>query len=104
MPGLIVLTTTPDGKSAKALAKILLIKKLAACVTTGNNFISSYRWKGGIETAKESLLIIKTLQKNFGKIKKIIQAVHPYEVPEIICLPIFKASPEYRSWMVQVLK
>ena len=104
MQGLIVLTTTPDLKSAKEIAKSLVTQKLAACVSYRSGFISTYRWKGKVERSKETVLLIKTLTSHFVKIRKVIQALHPYQLPELIALPIIRGSRDYLAWMNEVLK
>lgn len=104
MPGLIVLTTTPDLKSAKAIAKVLVTQKLAACVSVRDGFISTYSWKGKIERSKETVLLIKTLKSRFSKIEKAIRSAHPYELPEILALPIVQGSRDYLSWIKEVVR
>ncbi len=103
MAGIIVFTTTPTLKSAKTLARLLVTKKLAACVSVKDGFVSFYPWKRRIESARETLLFIKTSKKNFHKVKKTIQAMHSYELPEIVSVTITQASAEYLSWLNKVL-
>lgn len=104
MSGIIVLTTTPGTKTAKLIAQSLVKKKLAACVSLSGGFTSVYRWKGAVETANETLVLIKTVKKNFNKVKQVIKGAHPYELPEIIGVPITQGSGEYLSWLNQSLK
>jgi len=104
MSGIIILTTTPGIKTAKLIAQSLVKKKLAACVSLSGGFTSVYRWKGAVETAKETLVLIKTVKKNFNKVKQAIKGIHPYELPEIVCIPITLGSAEYLSWLNQSLK
>ena len=99
MRGIVVITATPDLKSAKKIARFLVTQKLAACVSIRSGFISTYSWKGRIERSNEAMLWIKTLKKIFPKVKKAIQSMHPYELPEILALPIIEGSREYLSWM-----
>ena len=104
MPGIIILTTTPGTKTAKLIAQLLIRKKLAACVSLSGGFASVYRWKGAVETANETLVLIKSVKKNFNKIKQAIKDIHPYELPEIIGIPITIGSHEYLSWLNQSVK
>ena len=99
MKAVVVLTTTPDLKTARSIAKTLVQKKLAGCVSLLENLESVYRWKGKPETAREVLVLIKTPQKNFSRVKNFIKANHPYEVPEIIAIPIAQASRKYLNWL-----
>ena len=104
MPAILIVTTTPDLKTAKWLAKSLVQKKLAACVSLKEGFASFYRWKGKVEHAREVVLFIKSSKEKFVKIKQYIYRVHPYEVPELIAFPIVRGSSEYLSWLAQCLK
>ena len=104
MVGLVILTTTPDLKSARRLARVLVQKKLAACVSLRGGFVSLYRWKGKLETSREVLLLIKTVRTKFSPVEKLIRATHPYELPEIIGLPIVKGSADYLSWLNKLLR
>ena len=104
MPAILILSTAPDLKTARSLAKSLVEKKLAACVSFKEGFVSFYRWKGKLERAREVTLFIKSSKEKFSKIKKHIHRVHPYEVPELIAVPITQGSPEYLSWLNKSLK
>ena len=104
MPAVLIFTTTPDLKSARLLARSLVEKKLAACVSFKEGFISLYRWKEKVERAREVTLFIKSSKENFSKIKRHIHRVHPYEVPELIAVPIMQGSSEYLSWLSKSLK
>ncbi len=104
MRAVLILTTTPDLKTARSLAKSLVEKKLAACVSFTEGFVSFYRWKGKVTNAREVTLFIKSSKEKFARIKKYIHHVHPYEVPELIALPITEGSSEYLSWLVQSIK
>jgi periplasmic divalent cation tolerance protein len=93
-----VLVTVPQ-KKAKALAKIILQKKVCACVNILRGVESLFWWEGKIDSAKESLLIIKTKSRLFPKLEKVIKSHHPYQVPEIIALTIDKVNKEYLNWL-----
>jgi periplasmic divalent cation tolerance protein len=104
MPVTVILCTAPGLRSAKKIASVLLKQRLAACVSMKEGWVSSYRWLGKIEAARETLMLIKTERKNFSKIDKAIRAIHPYSVPEILALPVTKGSSKYLSWMRNSLK
>lgn len=99
-----VFTTTANKKSAQKIAKILVEKKLAACVQILGPIESVYQWKGKIEKAKEFLLLIKSNQSKAKKIIDEIKSVHDYEVPEIIVLPIASGNPDYLRWVDESVK
>ena len=104
MPAILVITTAPDLKTAQWLAKSLVQKKLAACVSFKGGFTSFYRWKGKIDRAREAVLFIKSSRAKFAKIKQHVCRVHPYEVPELIAVSISRGSSEYLAWLAQSLK
>lgn len=100
MDAIVIYCTVPDKKVAKEISKHLLKYRLAGCVSAVDRVESMFSWDGEIEKEKEILLIIKTLRTNFEKIKQIITDLHPYQVPEIIALPIVDCSKEYLEWLV----
>ena len=104
MAAIVVLTTAPSRRVAERLAELLVRRKLAACVSFTEGFVSLYPWKGKIERQKEALLFVKTTDKNFVRVKKAIEANHPYEVPEILGLPIKRGSAAYLKWLNATLK
>ncbi len=94
-----ILVTTPDNTTAERIAYQLLEKKLAACINIVPNLTSIYKWMGKIETSQETLMIIKTKTELFEEIKKEIRRIHPYQVPEIISIPIQDGNKEYLKWI-----
>ena len=98
---IVVYCTVPKKKLAKDIAKVLLKHKLAACVSQIENVRSTFSWDGEINEEKEILLMIKTRRTNYGKIKLVIEDMHPYTVPEIIALPIVDCSEDYLKWLVK---
>jgi periplasmic divalent cation tolerance protein len=98
-PALLVLTTLPDPEAAEALARELLAARLAACVHVGAPMRSLYHWRGQIETADETLLAIKTRAELYPRVQAAILARHPYELPEIVAVPISDALPGYLDWI-----
>jgi periplasmic divalent cation tolerance protein len=96
---LIVLTTAPDGSTARRLATLLVRERLAACVNVVGGVQSVYRWKGAVESAREYLLIAKTTRLRFADLQARLVATHPYAVPEIVALPLAGGLAEYLSWI-----
>ena len=99
MPAVVVLTTLPDARSARRLARALVEKKLAACVTALPGAVSTYRWKKKTEVSREALVMIKTTQARWKAVQKFVLEDHPYELPELIVLPVVAGSKKYLSWM-----
>lgn len=95
---LLVFTTAPDADTARRLAQLLLGRRLAACVST-NSVTSTYRWQGAIEQAEEVALTIKTTSARYPEIEAAILDVHPYDVPEILALPVSHGSAPYLAWL-----
>jgi periplasmic divalent cation tolerance protein len=96
---LLVITNLPDATSAVKLAQQLIEARAAACVNQLAPCISTYRWQGKIETATEVPLLIKTTQAAYPRLEKLIRAAHPYELPEIIAVPVSIGLPAYLDWV-----
>jgi periplasmic divalent cation tolerance protein len=96
---ILVLTTLPDHESAREVARILVEGRLAACVSVGAPVESLYHWQGATETATEIPLTIKTRAALFGDVCAAIRARHPYELPEILAVPITDALDRYLAWI-----
>ena len=94
-----VLITASNPKEADKISRELVSSKLAACVNTVPKISSRYRWKGKVETARESLLIAKTKKTSLQALIKKVKSIHSYSVPEIIVLPIAGGSVEYLNWI-----
>lgn len=94
-------TTTPSGESADKIALALVQKRLAACVQIVEPITSYYRWEGSIQKDREYLLIIKTLKKHIPEISRSLSQIHPYEVPELIAVPVVSGSTDYLSWLME---
>ncbi len=99
---LCVLVATP-ADAAEPLASGIVEQQLAACVQV-TGIRSCYRWQGVVERADESLLVIKTTRAAYPTLERWLQREHPYDVPEIIALPVVEALPDYREWLVQNVK
>ena len=95
----VVLITVGSEEEASKIAKLLVNKKKAACVNIVPRVDSLFRWKGKIESARESLLLVKTRASLLPEIIDLVKQVHSYEVPEIIALPIISGSKEYLKWL-----
>ncbi len=95
----IVLCTTPDRETADMIASTLVAQQLAACVNILPGVTSFYRWEGAVEQSEELLLIIKTSQSVWPVLVAQIQALHPYELPEIVAVPINTGEAEYIQWL-----
>ncbi len=100
---IIVLITTPNQETSDLIANTLLEKKLAACVNMVASMLSFYTWEGDTNRDEEMLLIVKSRAELFeSELIPAVQAVHPYEVPEIIALPILMGSANYLAWIDDV--
>lgn len=99
MDALLVLTNLPDAASARALAGHLVEARLAACVSILAPCRSVYRWEGRIEDAAEVPLLIKTTAARYAALETAIRARHPYELPEIVAVPLTHGLPDYLGWI-----
>ncbi|MBT9568302.1 MAG: divalent-cation tolerance protein CutA [Thiobacillus sp.] len=99
MEPLLILTNVPDLASAEKLANALIDERAAACVNVLAPAHSIYRWKGGVERAVEIPLLIKTTAVNYARVEQIVCAQHPYDVPELIAIPITHGLPAYLEWV-----
>jgi periplasmic divalent cation tolerance protein len=99
METLLVLTTLPDSASADAIATHLVAARLAACVNILAPCRSVYRWNGQLEEASEIPLLIKTKSECYAALEQAIREKHPYELPEIIAVPIQRGLPAYLAWV-----
>ena len=98
-PSLLVLTNLPDATSAHALAGALVEARLAACVNILAPCRSVYRWQGKTENAAEVPVLIKTTAARYAALEAAIRARHPYELPEIIAVPVVRGLPGYLAWI-----
>jgi periplasmic divalent cation tolerance protein len=100
---IVVLITVPTRETGQQIANLLLERKLAACVNILSPITSIFTWEGQSHTDEEALLIVKTRRDLFeDQLVPAVQAAHPYEVPEIIALPILMGSRRYLDWMDEV--
>jgi len=96
-----MLSTCPDRASAEQIACTLVEEGLAACVNILDGISSIYRWQGKLETAQESLLLIKTTRETGKLLEKRLVSLHPYELPEIISVPIQAGFAPYLDWITK---
>jgi len=94
---IVVLTNLPDQAAASKLAQLLVEQRLAACVNVLAQCSSVYRWQGRIETATEVPVLIKTVASRYARVEAAIRANHPYELPEIISVPVVAGLGAYLS-------
>lgn len=99
MSHLVVLMTAPSRDAARTLARALVEEQLAACCNIIDRVESIYRWEGSVEEASEVLVVIKTTAERFEALKERALALHPYDLPELIALPIAAGSPAYLDWL-----
>ncbi len=96
---LVVLVTTASPEEAENLSRLLLERRLCACVTILPQVTSLFRWQGAIDLAREALLLIKTTSDALAALTREIRQHHSYQVPEIIALPIVGGNTDYLSWL-----
>ena len=96
---LLVLTSLPERAQAEALARELLAARLAACIHIGATVHSLYHWRGEIETADETPVAIKTRAGLYSRLETAIRSRHPYELPEILAVPVVDGLARYVDWI-----
>ena len=99
MRSLLVLTNLPDRAAAERLADALIEKRVAACVNILAPCRSFYRWQGAVQRDEEHPMLIKTTEERYAALEAAIRAGHPYELPEIIALPVERGLPAYLEWV-----
>lgn len=98
---ILVITTCPGSISAKKIAQELVTEKLAACVNVVPGIQSFFSWVGKVDSANEHMLVIKSTLDNYSKLEKRIKKIHPYELPEIIAVPIETGLTGYLDWITK---
>ncbi len=96
---LVVLVTVPSVEVADRIADAVVGEGLAACVNVLGEVRSIYRWKGAIEREREILLVVKTTRDAFERLRARVLALHPYEVPEVVALPVAAGHAPYLDWI-----
>lgn len=100
---LLVLTTTSSHREAERLAEAVVSARLAACAQVLPSIKSFYTWNGKVETATESLILLKTTLAAYPELEALVKAEHSYDTPEIIAIPVAAGSSEYLSWIQSVV-
>jgi periplasmic divalent cation tolerance protein len=100
----IVLVTTASKQEAEKIAQRLLKQRLIACANIIGPVSSHFRWSGKLEKAEEYLILMKSRRDLFDKLVETVKALHSYEVPEILVLPVVGGSKDYLSWLSSCLK
>jgi len=95
----VVIITTSSEEESHKIAELLVKGKKAACVNIVSRVDSLFWWKGKLNSARESLLLVKTKASLFPEIVEMVKRTHSYEVPEIIALPIINANEDYLKWL-----
>ena len=98
---LLALSTFPDQETARDISTELVTKKLAACANILPGVQSIYRWNEKIESGNETLVLFKLSDDRRSKFQETLRSLHPYEVPEIIFVPISTGLPEYLQWVAE---
>jgi periplasmic divalent cation tolerance protein len=101
---LIVLVTAGARDDAERIAETLVGERLAACVNLVGPIRSVYRWQGEISRDDEILLLIKTTRERYAALEARVRAIHPYDVPEVIALPIAYGSEPYLQWLRDMVR
>ena len=104
MSTLLVLTNVPDRAAAERLAELLVEKRVAACVNILSPCRSIYRWKGAVQHDEEHPMLIKTTAERYLALEQALRAGHPYELPEIIAVPIERGLTAYLDWVAAETK
>src|SRR5215208_3332797 len=98
---LLALSTFPDQETARSISNELITEKFAACANILPAVQSIYRWKEGIESGNETLVLFKLSEDRQSEFQERLQSLHPYEVPEIIFVPVSGGLPEYLRWVTE---
>ena len=101
---LVVLITTPTLRESRAIGKILVKEKLAACANIIPRVESVFFWQGRVHQEGEALMVVKTRRAAFGRLVKRVKSLHSYSVPEVIALPIVGGSKEYLRWIQETAR
>lgn len=100
----LVLTTCPTAEVAQSIAQALVTEKLAACVNQLPGVTSTYIWEGQVQSDQEILLLIKTTEARRVEVENRVLALHPYELPELIALPVCAGAEKYLDWVRHTVK
>ncbi len=95
----VALSTVGTAEDAERIARALVERRLAACVNVVPNVVSVYRWKGEVARDEELLLVIKTRRDRLEALREALAGLHPYEVPELVALPVEAGHEPYLAWV-----
>jgi periplasmic divalent cation tolerance protein len=95
----VVLVTVPDAAVGETIARALLAERLAACVSRVGPVRSLFRWKGEVDAADEQLLVVKARRSALPRVETLLKKLHPYEVPELLALPVVGGGAAYLDWL-----
>ena len=101
---IVVLTTCDSAEQARRIARRLVEQRVAACVSVVPGLRSLYRWQGEITEEREQLLLIKSRRELFEALRAELEKIHPYEVPEVLALPVVEGAEAYLNWMEEQLR
>jgi periplasmic divalent cation tolerance protein len=96
---IVVLVTAPTPDRAAEIARVVVGERLAACGNVVPGLRSVYRWEGKVQEDEEALLVLKTTRARFEALRERVLALHPYDVPEVIALPVVAGSAAYLDWI-----
>jgi periplasmic divalent cation tolerance protein len=96
---IVVLSTCGSEEEAERLARLLVDRRLAACVSIVPRMRSIYRWNGAVESSEEWLLLIKSSRPRFAQLRAALEGAHSYEVPELLALPVVDGASGYLNWL-----
>src|SRR5690348_6526413 len=96
---IVVLSTCSSAEEGERLARLIVERRLAACVNVVPGLRSFYWWRGAVEDANEWLLIAKTSRSLFSQVAAALEQAHSYEVPEVLALPVVEGAPNYLNWL-----
>jgi len=97
----IALSTVGSAEDAERIARTLVERRLAACVNVVPGLVSVYRWKGSVERGEERLLVVKTRAERVEALREALVALHPYELPELVVLPVAGGHAPYLAWIAE---
>ena len=92
-------TTAPTAEAARDLVATLVERRLVACGTVVPGATSIYRWKGAVEQQEEALVVLKTTTRRWGELAAALPGLHPYDVPELVAVPVVGGHPAYLRWV-----
>jgi len=97
----VALSTVGSAADAERVARALVERRLAACVNVVPGLVSVYRWKGSVEREEERLLVVKTRADKVEALREALVALHPYELPELVVLPVVGGHAPYLAWIAE---